>query len=56
MYAKSLYLRLEIKPNDPVIWGVAVCAWAGMSFCKAPVAGRAFGVMMKLSGLRKAIN
>jgi len=35
--------------NGPVVWGVAVCVGVGMSFCKVPVSGQDFRVMIKLS-------
>ena len=35
-------LRLRLKHNGPVVWGVAVCVGVGMRFCKVPVDGRKF--------------
>ncbi|MCE5347595.1 MAG: hypothetical protein LLG13_15105 [Bacteroidales bacterium] len=41
-----------LTANGPVVWGVAVCVGFGMCFCKVPVDGRLFGVIMKLSRWR----
>ena len=41
--------NVHIGYNGPVVWGVAVCVGVGMRFCKVPVSGQDFRVMMKLS-------
>jgi hypothetical protein len=37
------------QADGPVVWGVAVCVGVGMRFCKVPVSGQDFRVMIKLS-------
>ena len=38
-----------MKPNGPVVWGVAVCVGVGMCFCKVPISGDKLAVTIKLS-------
>jgi hypothetical protein len=42
--------------NGPAVWLVGDRVRVGMRFCKVPIDGQAFGVMMKLSGLPKTVN